>query len=128
MEIHDLDILRPEAEFVVLGKKKIDISFVPSGVALDIMKLREELEGLADTPEKIKKIEAGGKEAVRSFDITAEVCSKITQNQHSEMTKEWLLKNTSVVQLKALVEHITTAVFKSLGEVDEKNVESGQAQ
>ena len=124
--IHDLDILRPKPEYVKLGGKKIDISFIPSGVALDIIGLREELEALTNTPEKLKKIETGGKEALRSFELSAELCASITHNQHEEMTKDWLLKNTDMFQLKALIEHITRAVFKSLeaGGIETKNLEA----
>jgi len=121
--IHDLDILRPKPEYVKLGGKEIDISFIPSGVALDIIKLREELEALTNTPEKLKNIESGGDVALRSFEISAELCASITRNQHPEMTKEWLLKNTDMFQLKALIEHITQAVFRSLeaGGIETKN-------
>ena len=112
--IHDLDILRPEPEYVKLGGHDIDISFIPSGIALDIMNMRGDLEGLTDTPEKIKKIERGGEAAKKTFEITAEICAKITEAQYEEMNKDWLLKHTSVVQLKSLIEHITQAMYKSL--------------
>jgi hypothetical protein len=121
--IHDLDVLRPKPEFVKLGGKEIDISFIPSGVALEIMSLRSTLESLTDTAEKVAEIEAGGDAALKSFEITAEICAKITETQHKEMTKEWLLKNTDVLQLKALIEYITQAMLSSLeaGGVDIKN-------
>lgn len=112
--VHDLDVLRPSPEYVKLAGKKIDISFIPSGVALDIMAMRQKLEELTNSPEKIKKIEKGGGEALESFDLSAGICAKITESQHSEMTKEWLLKNTDVLQLQKLIEHVTNAVFSSL--------------
>lgn len=117
--VYDLDILRPSPKYVLLASKKIDISFIPSGVAIDIMEMRQQLEKFADTPEKIKKIEEGGKEALDTFHITAAICAKITQTQHEEMTKEWLLQNTSVIQLQRLVEHISDAVFASLESVED---------
>ena len=112
--VYDLDVLRPEAEFVMLAGKQIDISFIPSGVAIDIMSMRQKMEKLTSTPAKLKKIEAGGSEAIETFQISAEICAKITERKHKEMTKEWLLKNTNVAQLKKLIEHVTNAVFKSL--------------
>ena len=112
-KIHDLDILRPPAEYVRLAGKDIDVSFIPSGIALDIMGLQAELQELTDSPEKLKKIEKGGSEAARSFEIAAELCAAITSSQHEEMTKEWLMKNADVVQIKALMDHITRAIFKS---------------
>ncbi len=116
--VYDLDILRPAPEYVLLGGKKIDISFVPSGIAIDIMAIQQELEDLTGTPEKLKKIEAGGQEAIESFQLAASICAKITGAQHKDMTKEWLLKNTNVVQLKQLIEHITNAVSKSLESIE----------
>jgi hypothetical protein len=123
--VHDLDILRPQPEYVKLGGKQIDISFIPSGVALDIVALREKLVELTDTPEKVKKVEEGGEEALESFDITAELCAKITESQHKEMTKEWLLHNTNILQLKSLIEYISNAVMHSLeaGGIETKNPE-----
>ena len=102
----------------MLGGKKIDISFVPSGIAIDIMAMQQELQDLTGTPEKLRKIEAGGKEAIESFQVAASICAKITGTQHKDMTKEWLLKNTNVVQLKQLIEHITNAVSKSLESIE----------
>ncbi len=116
--VYDLDILRPAPEYVLLGGKKIDISFVPSGIAIDIMAMQQELQDLTGTPEKLRKIEAGGKEAIESFQVAASICAKITGTQHKDMTKEWLLKNTNVVQLKQLIEHITNAVSKSLESIE----------
>ncbi|KKL19906.1 hypothetical protein LCGC14_2460790 [marine sediment metagenome] len=116
--VYDLDILRPTPEYVLLGGKKIDISFVPSGIAIDIMAMQQELQDLTGTPEKLRKIEAGGKEAIESFQVAASICAKITGTQHKDMTKEWLLKNTNVVQLKQLIEHITNAVSKSLESIE----------
>ena len=117
--IHDLDILRPKPEYVRLGGKEIDISFIPSGVAMDIMALQEELRELTDSPEKLDALRAGGKEAQRSFEIGAELCAAITASQYPEMDKEWLLKHTDVFQIKALIEHVTKAVFKSLESAEE---------
>ncbi len=126
--IHDLDILRPKPEYVKLGGNDIDISFIPSGIALDIINMRGELEKLTGTPEKIKKIERGGKEAGKTFEITAEICAKITAVQYEEMDKDWLLRHTNVQQLQALIEHITQAMYKSLeaGGVEVKNPPEGQ--
>lgn len=123
--VYDLDILRPSPKYVLLAGKKIDISFIPSGLAIDIMEMRQELMELGDTPDKIKKIKEGGEEALDTFQITAGMCAMITQVQHEEMTKEWLLKNTNVAQLKQLIGYISEAVFTSL-ESAEDNIGKNQ--
>lgn len=125
--IHDLDILRPRPEYVRLAGKEIDISFIPSGIAMDIMGLQNELQELTDTPEKLKAVEAGGEEAKRSFEIAAELCAAITKSQHPEMDKEWLLKNTDVLQIKALMEYVTKAVFRSLQSAEDEELKKPQA-
>ncbi len=98
--IHDLDILRPPSEYVKLGGKEIDISYVPSGVAIDMIILHEKLDKSKSEKEQ--------------FGIAAEICSKLTSMQHKEMTKEWLLKETNVDQLYALMRYVFDSVSKSL--------------
>jgi len=125
--IHDLDILRPPSVFVKLGGKKIDIGFIPSGIAIDIMKLQTELQGLTDSREKIEQMEKGGDEAQRGFEISAELCASITKSQYPEMDKDWLMKNTDIVQIKALMEHITQAVFRNLQSVEDDEIKKPEA-
>ena len=125
--VHDLDVLRPSPEYVRLGGKDIDVSFIPSGIAMDIMKLQQELVKLTGTPDKLKKVDTGGKEARRSFEIAAEVCAGITKSQHEEMDIEWLLAHTDVVQLKALMEYVTAAVFRSFESAEDKEIKKPEA-
>ena len=120
--IHDLDVLRPKPEYVLLAGEKIDVSFIPAGVAMDVMSVQQELIRLTGTPEKVKKIAAGGKEAQRSFEIVAELCASITKSQHPKMDKEWLLANTDVVQIKALMEYVSKAVFRSLESAEDEEL------
>ncbi len=124
---HDLDVLRAQPEYVKLGGKKIDISFIPAGVAMDMMTLQEELSKLTDTPEKMKKVAAGGKAAFRTFEIAAELCAAITSCQYPDMDKDWLLKNTDVLQIKALVEYVTTAVSDSLDSAEDDEIKNPKA-
>ena len=118
-KIHDLDVLRPKKDLVRLGGKEIDVGFIPSGVALEVMSLEKELRSLMDSPEKLKKIQKGGKEAKRSFEIAAELCAVITSKQHPEMDKKWLLNNTDVIQIKALMDHILASVQRSVDNVED---------
>ncbi len=124
---HDLDVLRPQPEYVLLGGKKIDISFIPAGVAMDAMGLQDELNKLTNTPEKMKKVAAGGTPAKRTFEIAAEICAAITSCQYPEMDKDWLLKNTDVAQIKALVEYVTIAVAGSLEGAEDDEIKNPPA-
>jgi hypothetical protein len=125
--IQDLDVLRPPAEYVRLGGKDIDISFIPSGVAIDLMALQDKINDLVDTPEKLAKVREGGEAALTTFDLSAEMCAKVTSTQFPEMDKAWLLKNTSVGQLKILVARVTAAVYRSLQTAEDEELKKPQA-
>jgi len=125
--IYDLDLFRQSQVYVRLGGKQIDISFIPSGIAIDIMKLQTELMSLTNSGEKLKRMEAGGDEAQRGFEIAAELCAAITKNQHPEMDKDWLMQNTDIVQIKALMDHVTKAVFRSLQSVEDDEIKKEPA-
>ena len=125
--VHDLDVLRPTPEYVLLSSEKIDVSFIPSGIAIDIMGMQQRLTKLTDTPAKLKRVEEGGDEAKQSFEIAAELCAAITHHQHEHMDKDWLLANTDVIQIKALMDHITRAVFRSLGSVEDDGLKKTPA-
>lgn len=120
--VHDLDVLRPQPEYVKLAGKKIDISFIPSGIAMEAMQMQQELQKLTDTPEKIKKVRAGGKAAQRTFEIAAELCAGITKSQYPEMDKEWLLNHTDALQIKALIGFVTAAVSRSLETAEDDDI------
>ena len=106
--IHDLDILRPPQEVVRLGGKDIDISFIPSGVAIDVMSMQDQLADTTGNDDELSK---------QRFELVAELCAKITENQHEHMDKIWLLKNTDILQLKRLIELISSGITKSLENV-----------
>ncbi len=125
--VHDLDVLRPKPEYVLLGGKQIDISFIPAGVAMDMMALQQELNKLVNTPEKLRKVAAGGKEAQRTFEIATDLCAAITSSQYPEMDKAWLLKNTDALQIKALVEYVTSAVSRSLEGAEDDEIKKPEA-
>lgn len=125
--VHDLDVLRPSPEYVKLAGKEIDISFIPSGIAIDIENIQEKMRELTDTPAKMKKIQNGGREAVASFDIMAELCARITSSQHEEMTKDWLLKHTDIFQIKALMEYVIKATTKSFESIEDEDLKKQPA-
>ena len=111
--IHDLDILRPPPEYVVLAGKKIDISFVPSGVAVDISNVLRRLQEVNINPDDLDE------SAEEGVEIMAELCALITKKQHPDMDANWLLVNTNSVQLRLLMEHITDAMNRSIASIKE---------
>lgn len=123
--IHDLDVLRPPPEYILLAGKKIDIGFIPSGLAIAITNESRKLQKMG--PERIAEAEAGGGAAAESFEILAEMCSTITHVQHEEMTKGWLLENTNLQQLSVLAAHISAAVNRSMADIQDESLKKRQA-
>ena len=114
--IADLDTLRPKSEYVKLGGNDIDISFVPSGVAIDLLGLKKELDDLAVEKDKNPVSEK------KAFELVADMCAMITEAQYPDMTKKWLMKNTTINQLYALMMHVYRGVNESLGVDDEEGL------
>ena len=125
--IQDLDILRPPPEYVRLGGKDIDISFVPAGVAIDILSLQDQMTELAGTDEAVERLTKDREASLRLFSLQAEYCAKLTSAQFPEMDKDWLLKHTSVRQLKILIARVTAAVTRSLAAVEDEEVKKASA-
>jgi hypothetical protein len=127
LKIYDLDVLRPAKKLIRLGGKTIDISFIPSGKAIAVLQLKEQLDELTNTDKKLEAVETDNAIAVKSFNLAAEICSMFTSNEHAEMDKEWLLQNTDVIQLKRLIELVVETVYKSLELTDDENQEDADA-
>lgn len=125
--IQDLDILRPPPEYVRLGGKDIDISFVPAGVAIDILGLQDQMTELAGTEAKVERLVNNREASIRLFDLQAEYCAKLTSAQFPEMDKQWLLKHTTIRQLKILINRVTLAVTRSLAAVEDDEVKKASA-
>lgn len=89
-EILDLDKLVPKKRIVKLAGKAIDVSKIPSEVTLE----------LAENEDKLQS--AGSFEMI--FDMVIKICN--ATNPDEDITKEWLVKNTSLEQLMALMEFI----------------------
>ena len=125
--IHDLDVLRPPPEYVILSGKKIDIGFIPSGLAIAITNESRKLQELAADPGKLKEMDDGGPAAADSFEILAGMCATITSVQHEEMTKAWLLENTNLQQLSVLAAHISAAVNRSMATIQDESLKKKRA-
>lgn len=108
MNVIDLDILRPEQKIVKLAGKEIDVSFIPCGITFDIDRLTRELQKIP-----AKKIELGGEECRKAFDIAVEMCSTFAAHNNPEMTKEWFMKNVDASQINTFSNAIKEALIAS---------------
>lgn len=91
-EILDLDKLVPKKRIVKLAGKEIDVSKIPSEVTLEIAGKRDVLN-------------SGSNE---SFELVFEIIIKVCNaaNPDEKVTKSWLVQNTTMDQLLALMEFI----------------------
>jgi len=110
--IIDLDILRPEPRYVILAKKKIDVSFLPCGILFDINEKMNQLATVSGG--EIEEIRKGGDVARKSYEMAIEICAIFCGVQHELMTKEWFRKNVSAEQVNMLLEEIRKLLEKEL--------------
>lgn len=105
-EILDLDKLKPRKRLIKLSGKEIDVSTIPSEVTLEIV-------------EKADVIES---ESAESFDLVFDMIIKICNvtNPDDGITKEWLVKNTSLEQLTAMMEFVMKPIRERV-ETNTKN-------
>jgi hypothetical protein len=91
-EILDLDKIVPELRIVKLAGKEIDVSKIPSEVTLSIA-------------EKTDMLKSGSSESFPViFDMIIKICN--ATNPDDDITKEWLIRNTSMEQLLALMDFV----------------------
>lgn len=103
-EILDLDKLVPEQRLVRLAGKEIDVSKIPSRVTLEIAKKSDVLKSGSD----------------ESFPVLLDVIVKVCKPSFPEITQDWIIDNTSLDQLLALIEFILQPI-KDRTEGNEKN-------
>lgn len=89
-EILDLDKLIPDQRIVRLAGKEINVSKIPSRVTLEIA-------------EKSDVLQSGSNE---SFPLLLDMIVKICKPSQPDITTDWLVDNTSLDQLLALIEFV----------------------
>lgn len=95
-KILDLDKLVPDKRIVKLAGKEIDVSKIPSRVTLEIA-------------QKSDVLKSGSEE---SFPLMLDMVVKICKPSVPDMTSDWLVDNTSLDQLMALIEFVLEPVQK----------------
>ncbi|MEK5038906.1 hypothetical protein [Sporosarcina sp. FSL K6-3457] len=88
--ILDLDKLVPDKRTVILAGVEIDVSKIPSRVTLEIAKKSSILTSGSD----------------ESFPIVLDLVTKICKPSKSDITEDWIIDNTSIDQLLALIEFV----------------------
>lgn len=105
-KVIDLDILRPEPNYVQIGGKKIDVSFIPCGITFELDAAGQDLAKLDQS-----KIQTDRTVMKQAFELGVRICSIFCSHDYPEMDEEWFMKNTSMEQ----VNYFATAIQTALG-------------
>jgi hypothetical protein len=104
-EILDLDKLIGDKRIIKLAGKEIDVSKIPSKVTLRIADSYEDLK--EDNPE--------------SMNILMDIVMDIIKPKNPEVTQDWIIENTDIKQLIALIEFIMKPVNERIKKGGPKN-------
>src|SRR5690625_5246151 len=111
-KILDLDKLVPEQRIVKLAGEEIDVSKIPSRVTMEVA-------------EKAEVLKSGSNE---SFPILLDMIVKICKPSKPGITQDWIIDNTSMDQLLALIEFVIEPLNEKVEEMNEgkqgKNVQN----
>jgi hypothetical protein len=113
-KVVDLDILRTEPQFIKLGGKEIDVSFIPTAITFDIDTIVNRLNQIG-----VQAMSAGGDETKEAFDLTVKLCATFCLWKYPEMDEEWFRENTDASQLRRFAEVIQQTLQKAYAGVEE---------
>lgn len=104
-EILDLDKIVADERIVRLAGKEINVTKIPSRVTLEIA-------------EKSDVLESGSNE---SFTLLLDIIVKVCKPSQPDITRDWIIDNTSLDQLLALIEFILKPIKDRAATGDGKN-------
>jgi len=109
-KILDLDKLIPDQRIVRLAGEDIDVSKIPSRVTMEVA-------------EKADVLQSGSQE---SFPILLDMIVKICKPSKQDITQDWIVDNTSMDQLLALIEFVLEPLQEKASEMEGKQVKNVQ--
>lgn len=144
MKVEDLDILRPQAKFIKIGGKDIDVSFIPCAITSDIDDLMEQLQkvsisdliedkdkekDLTDT-QKLELKNIRKKNIKEAFNISIKLCATFCEHKYPELDEEWFMNNTDAGQIQLFTASIKDALSRAYSGIrtDEKNLKAAKKQ
>jgi len=111
-KILDLDKLIPDKRVVRLAGVEIDVSKIPSRVTMELS-------------EKAAVFKEANEE---SFPALLDMIVKICKPSQPDITQDWIIDNTSMDQLLALVEFVLEPLQEKVAESQAKNQQAPQVQ
>lgn len=111
-KILDLDKLVPDKRAVILAGEEIDVSKIPSRVTMEVA-------------EKEAVLQSGSTE---SFPLVLEMIVKICKPSKPDITQDWIVDNTSMDQLLALIEFVLKPLQDKAAEGQAKKQQAPQVK
>lgn len=103
-EVLDLDKLIDKKRIIKLAGKEIDVSRIPSKVSLGLLERYEEID----------------EDNSDSMDRTFDLIMDIVKPQNPDITKDWIIENTDLIQLMAFIEFVIKPVKDRIGDDPKK--------
>lgn len=99
-KILDLDKLVPEQRIVRLAGEEIDVSKIPSRVTMEVAEKADMFDG----------------QNAESFDVLLDMIIKICKPSKPDITKDWIIDNTEMNQLIALIQFVIEPLQEKVNE------------
>jgi hypothetical protein len=108
MKVLDLDVLRPESNYVKIGGINVDVSFVPSAITWDIDQIIQELgkfnkEDVLTNSEKTKQ----------AMVLSIKLCATFCEHKYPELNEQFFQNEVDANIIKLFVDSIKDALFKA---------------
>ena len=103
--IKDYDKITYPKRIAILGGQKIDVTIIPSRIALEVAVFRD----------KIFRIKSED-----SFSQLIEIVAKICKLSNEKVTAKWLLDNTHIEELNDFLTFVLEPINKRTGENEPK--------
>lgn len=106
IEVLDLDTLLPGKKIVKLHGREFDVTELPLGLAMKIIRLKGEMGDETAAAQKI--------------DVIVSVVADVLKASNSEVNEEWVLANLSVTKMTALINFIVRDIAGTMEEEGEE--------
>lgn len=109
-QILDLDAIRPPERKIKLAGKEIDVTLVPFDAMLDILDNYDKFKILGTAQEADLKGDELKDMMLWMYETTMKICGR----SDGDITKEWLEKNTDIVQMISLMGFVIQPLLEKL--------------
>ena len=122
--IHDLDKDRI-AETIIVGGKKLDISFIPCGISIPLLgKFDEYTKSLKEAnvvnadgtvnKNAEKELSKKPEKALKNINLMIELISMFTEYKDPKMTKDWVGQNLNITEIAKVMRLLIQSLTRDM--------------